>query len=189
MVEMAPIGFALALVPERIFDPLSEAERQRVLAWLEPINQFPLAPNNWWFFQVLVNLTFARVGGPFNHATVNEALEKIDGYYLTDGWYRDGEIGVSDFYNAWAFHFYGLIYATPAAEADPERYTRFGERARRFAADWEARFDSSGRVVPYGRSLTYRFVAAAFWCELAFAGEEALPWGEVRGLWSQHMRW
>ena len=44
-VKMAAIGFALALVPEHVFDPLSAAEQQRLLTWLEPINRHPLAPN------------------------------------------------------------------------------------------------------------------------------------------------
>lgn len=189
MVEMAPIGLALALVPERIFDPLNPQVQRQVLSWLEPINRSTPAPNNWWFFRVLVNLGFARVGGPVDETAVVEALEKIDSFYLGEGWYRDGELQNTDFYNAWALHFYGLIYATLAAKIDPDRSARFRERAHRFAADWEARFDASGRVIPYGRSLTYRFGGAAFWGALAFAGEEALPWEQVRGLWSQHLRW
>jgi hypothetical protein len=62
MVETAQIGLALALVPEHVFDPLSADERQRLLDWLEPINRHAAPPNNWWFFRVLVNLGFARVG-------------------------------------------------------------------------------------------------------------------------------
>lgn len=189
MVEVAPIGLALALVPEQIVDPLSPAERQRVLDWLEPINRHPAPPNNWWFFRVLVNLGFARIGGPFDQAAVEESLRTIEGYWLGDGWYRDGVLQNTDFYNAWAFHFYGLIYAVLAAKTDPERSARFRERARRFAVDWEARFDSSGRIIPFGRSLTYRFGGAAYWGALAFAGEEALPWGQLRHLWTQHLRW
>lgn len=189
MVEMAPIGLALALVPEHVFGPLQPAARERLLHWLEPINHIKPAPNNWWFFRVLVNLGFDRVGGPVDRAAMEESLEAIDSFSLGDGWYRDGAIQNTDFYNPWAFHFYGLIYAQLAARDDPERAERFRERARRFATDWEAWFDRSGRVVPFGRSLTYRFGAAAFWGALAFAGEAALPWGRIRHLWSQHMRW
>jgi hypothetical protein len=189
MVEAAPIGLALALVPEQVFDPLGADERRGLLGWLEPINRLAPAPNNWWFFRVLVNLGFARVGGPFDRAAVDGSFEKIESYWLGDGWYRDGELENTDFYIAWAFHFYGLIYATLAAQTDPDRCARLRQRARRFAKDWEARFDAFGRVVAYGRSLTYRFGGAAFWGGLAFADEDALPWGQVRGLWAQHLRW
>ena len=46
--------------------------------------------------RVLVNLGFARVGGPVDRAAVDEALDKIDGYYLGDGWYRDGDLQNTD---------------------------------------------------------------------------------------------
>lgn len=41
--------------------------------------------------------------------------------------------------------------------------------------------------------MTYRFAMAAFWgalaLALALAGEEALPWGVVKGLYLRHLRW
>ncbi|WP_045234929.1 DUF2264 domain-containing protein, partial [Deinococcus pimensis] len=46
-----------------------------------------------------------------------------------------------------------------------------------------------GAALPFGRSLTYRFATGAFWGALAFADVEALPWGELRGLWARHLRW
>lgn len=175
MDEAAPIGLALALVPEQIFYPLTPDERQRVLDWLAPMNCRQPVPNNWWFFRVLANLGLARVNGPFDQDALDESLSNIDEYWLGDGWYRDGEIQNTDFYNAWAFHFYGLIYAVLANDTDPDRSGRFRERARSFAGDWEARFDSSGRVVPYGRSLTYRFGGAAFWGAWPSQGRRRSP--------------
>lgn len=187
-VEMAPMGLALALIPDLFFDPLPDEARERLVAWLDSINHHPLAPNNWQFFRVLVNLGFARVGATVNQQAMDESLALIDSYWLGDGWYQDGKVANTDFYNPWALHFYGLIYATLHGGKDPERAARFRERARRFATDWEARFDAAGRVIPFGRSLTYRFGAAAFWGALAFATEEALPWGQIRGLWARHVR-
>ena len=37
--------------------------------------------------------------------------------------------------------------------------------------------------------MTYRFACAGFWAALAFADEEALPWGEVKGYYLRHLRW
>ncbi len=187
-VEMAPMGLGLALIPQFFFDPLPAAARDHLIAWLDSINHHPLAPNNWQFFRVLVNLGFAQIGAPVNQKAMDESLELIDSYWVGDGWYQDGKIANTDFYNPWALHFYGLIYATLHGAQDPERAARFRERARRFATDWETRFDGAGRVIPFGRSLTYRFGSAAFWGALAFAGEEALPWGQIHGLWAKHMR-
>ncbi len=36
--------------------------------------------------------------------------------------------------------------------------------------------------------MTYRFAHAAFWAALALAGEEAIGWGRVKGLYLRHLR-
>lgn len=189
-VEMAALGFAMALVPEEIYWPLSPQQRDNVISWLAEINDTPIMENNWQFFRVMVNLGFARVGGPTDESAVNQSLNKIDSYYIEDGWYQDGTmLRTTDFYGPFALHFYGLIYAVAAKESDPQRASDFRERARLFARHWESRFDSEGRVIPYGRSMTYRFAGASFWGALAFADIEALPWGRIRNIWAQHLRW
>lgn len=189
-VEMAALGFAMALAPDEIFSPLSPKHRQNVIDWLADINSAELMDNNWQFFRVMVDLGLAQVGGPRDKSAVSRALEKIDSFYLQDGWYQDGPtLRTTDFYGPFALHFYGLLYAQLAQDEDPSRAEEFRERARLFARHWEARFDSEGRVIAYGRSMTYRFAGAAFWGALAFAGVEALPWARIRHLWAQHLRW
>jgi hypothetical protein len=44
-------------------------------------------------------------------------------------------------------------------------------------------------VVPYGRSLTYRFAAVSLFSACAFAGLDILPWGVLKGLVLRHLRW
>ncbi len=41
----------------------------------------------------------------------------------------------------------------------------------------------------FGRSLTYRFACGGIWGALAYAGVEALPWGEIKGHYLRHLRW
>ena len=43
------------------------------------------------------------------------------------------------------------------------------KRARRYAQDFIFWFGDRGEALPYGRSLTYRFAQAGFWCGLALA--------------------
>jgi hypothetical protein len=189
MVEMASIGLALALVPEHVWEPLPAVARERLVAWLDGINRHEPHGNNWQFFRVLVNLGLRRVGAPVAAEPLEASLRLLESHYVGDGWYRDGEIpGNFDLYVAWAYHFYGLVYAVLSADEDPDRCKRFRERARRFALDFEHWFDSRGAVIPYGRSLTYRFAAASFWAALAFADEEAIPWGRVKGIYLRHLR-
>jgi hypothetical protein len=187
MVEMAAIGFALAFVPEHLWDPLPTGVRDNLVRWLDRINQFPPNLNNWQFFRVLVNLGLQRVGRPFNEQANRESLDLVESYYRGDGWYHDGANDHADYYVAWAMHVYGLLYAA-ARDHDPEQAARYRERARLFARDFQHWFDPRGAAIPFGRSLTYRFCQGSFWGALVLADEEALPWGRIKGLYLRHLR-
>lgn len=192
MVEMAAFGLALAIAPDEFFEPLTDQQKQNVVDWLQPINEIGLRDNNWQFFRVLVNLGFQRVGVDVATEAVEESLGTLESNYLGDGWYQDGETQkTTDFYIPFAFHYYSLIYARLAAETDPERSETFKKRAAEFAPDFAARFDSEGRTIAYGRSMTYRFAAAGFFGALAFGDVEPenVSWGEIRGHWARHLRW
>ena len=187
MVEQAVVGLGLALAPDVLWSPLSEAERDRLADWLGRINRFEPVENNWQLFRVLVNLGLEAVGRPIDEAAMEASLDRIETYYRGDGWYGDGKGGARDHYVAWAIHSYGLVYAR--LRPDDPRSAKYVERARLFAEDFEWWFDSEGGALPFGRSLTYRFAAASFWSALVFADVEALPWGRVKGLLLRHLRW
>ncbi|MDJ0785919.1 MAG: DUF2264 domain-containing protein [Myxococcota bacterium] len=187
MVEQAAIGLGLALVPEELWEPLSGRSQEQLVEWLRRIERFDPVPNNWQFFRLLVQRGLARVGVEIDEAAQERSLAMLDGFHLGDGWYEDGKGGARDHYVGWAFHAYGLLFAKLLPEHPMS--ARFRERARLFASDLEAWFDPTGGVVPFGRSLTYRFAAAGFFSALALAEEEALPWGVVKGIVVRQLRW
>jgi hypothetical protein len=189
LVEMASIGLALALVPEHVWEPLDPRARAHLAGWLGAINRREVADSNWLFFRVLVNVGLARVGAEHDRRVMHAALDRLEQFYLGDGWYADGMSAQRDYYVPMAFHYCGLIYAQLAGEQDPERAQRFRERAAMFARQFVHWFAADGAALPFGRSLTYRFAQGAFWGALAFAGLEALPWGVIKGLALRHLRW
>ncbi|MEO6994005.1 MAG: DUF2264 domain-containing protein, partial [Lacunisphaera sp.] len=71
-VEQAAFGFALALAPQQVWNPLTPEVRSRLAAWLQHINRVQLVPSNWLFFRVLVNLGLERCGESFSQ-------ERVDG--------------------------------------------------------------------------------------------------------------
>lgn len=189
LVEMAVFGFALALIPERIWEPLGERERRNLFRWLNQINERPVYDCNWLFFRVLVNMGFRKIGLPYDAVQMEENLRRIDDFYLKDGWYADGIGGHSDYYVPFALHYYGLLYAKLMGAEDPERAARFRQRAERFARDFLRWFAADGSALPYGRSLAYRFSQSAFWSALAYAGTDSVPPGVLKGLVLRHLRW
>ena len=189
-VEMAVIGMGLALAPEKIWWPLEPHARERLVDWLLSINRTSLPKNNWSFFRVLVNAGLRCVGARHEPAVLEQTLQEIENYYLGDGWYADGVGQPCDYYVSFALHFYGLVYAVIAGRDDPVRAALYRERAAAFAHDFIYWQDADGAMLPYGRSLTYRFAQVAFWSAYAFAGVQGeFPPGVVKGLVLRHLRW
>ena len=188
-VEMAPFGMALAMVPEKIWNPLSEKEKKNLEDWLLQINPGNVGTNNWLFFRVFVNIGLKKVGASYDEALLEETLKQLDSHYIADGWYSDGITAQRDYYIPFAMHFYGLIYSVLMEKDDPKRATAYKERAGIFAKDFIHWFANDGSALPFGRSLTYRFAMGAFWGGLAFAGVEAFSWGIIKKLTLEHLRW
>lgn len=196
-VEMSAIAYALLMVPQHVWHPLEESDKQRVGAWLGGINDpnAEVSDNNWRWFRVFVNLALRQIGMEADSHGMSRDLDRLDSFYLADGWYADGppreEAGGrrGDYYIPMAMHFYALAYARFENERDPVRSQRYRERARAFASQFIHWFAPNGAAIPFGRSLSYRFAQGAFWSACAFAGEEVLPWGVVRGLLARHLRW
>ncbi|WP_248910642.1 DUF2264 domain-containing protein [Halocatena marina] len=190
-VEMAAVGVGLALAPDELWDPLSAETQQNLVEALNQANDASLYECNWKFFRVLATLGLRSVNADHDWERTQETLNTLESFYLDNGWYSDGPADERpcDHYIAWSMHCYGLIYASLAADDDPKRADRFRERARQFAKQYKHWFHQSGAGLPFGRSLTYRTAQAAFWGSLALADVEALPWGEIRGLWARNIRW
>ncbi|GGF75884.1 hypothetical protein GCM10010912_21300 [Paenibacillus albidus] len=189
LVEMAAFGFALSLIPERIWGPLNERERSNLYRWLNQINGHPCYDCNWLFFNILVNMGFRKAGLEYDAEQLENNLKRIDDFYLTEGWYSDGVGGHADYYVPFAFHYYGLLYARLLGDEDPERARLFKDRAGVFAGEFLQWFAPDGSALPYGRSLAYRFAQSAFWGALAYAEVDVLSPGVLKGLVLRNLRW
>lgn len=186
LVELAAIGLTLRLVPEHVWEPLSDTQKHNVAAYLLAARPKEYADNNWKFFRLMVDMGLKQVGVVFDPEPADLFRAEIDAFYLGDGWYRDGVPRHVDHYIPFAFHFYGLILAT--LDDDP-RNERYRERARAFANDISRWYADDGAALVFGRSMTYRFATGGLWGALAFASEEALPWGVIKGYYLRLLRW
>ncbi|MGN7941179.1 DUF2264 domain-containing protein [Metabacillus sp. 22489] len=189
IVEMAVFGLALLLIPDKIWEPLNEQERANLSGWLRQINHVKAHDCNWLFFPVLVNIGLKFVGEPYDEGLVEQNLQRIDEFYLGNGWYADGIDGHCDYYGPFAIHYYSLIYAKYMEKEDPIRAVTYKNRAEVFAKDFIHWFASDGSALPYGRSLTYRFAQAAFWSACVFANIEPFSLGVMKGLILRNLRW
>ncbi len=186
-VEMAAVAYGLLFAKDKLWDSLDDNAKDNLYEWLEQINQHDVCDSNWRFFRVIVNIAFKKIGRPYSRARLNEDLNRIDEFYISDGWYRDGVHGQTDYYISFAFHFYSLIYAIVMKNDDKERAALYKERACEFAKTFIYWFDEDGEALPYGRSLTYRFAQCAFWGAAVAADIRPFPIEVMKGIIARNL--
>lgn len=178
LAEAASVALALHETRPWLFDRLTSPERERVVAWLAGAVGKRTPDNNWVLFRVVVEQFLASVGGPHEPGEITGGLERIEEWYVGDGWYSDGKGKNFDYYCGWAMHQYPSLWARMSG--DTARQKLYASRLSRFLEQYQHFFAADGGPVHQGRSLTYRFAAVApFWLG-ALTGASPLPPGRTR---------
>lgn len=188
LVELAAIGLALRLVPEQLWQPLSAPEKERALAYFLAAREHKYGHSNWKLFRLMLDMGLHAIGAPADEAGNRACAADVERCYLSDGWYSDGPKGSVDHYAAFTFHILGLSLAALDRE-HPAYNARYRERARQSVSDITRWFADDGPALAFGRSMTYRFAAGGYFGAFAFANEEAMPWGILKGFYLRHLRW
>ncbi|RAO37671.1 hypothetical protein PSN13_01666 [Micromonospora saelicesensis] len=183
-VEAASIALVLDMTRPWIWDRLPSVVRERVVDYLRPAVGDDTYPRiNWVWFRLVVQTFLRSVGGPHSLDEMNEDLTTHDGFVRGDGWMSDGPHRAYDHYVGWALHLYPTLWARMAGAADLAEQRRERDLAGldRFLSDAVALVGADGSPLIQGRSLTYRFAAAApFWVG-AIAGVPSVSLGRLRG--------
>ncbi len=182
-VEAASIALILDLTRPWVWDRLAPAVRERVVEYLSPAVGDPTYPrNNWVWFRLVVQTFLRSVGGPWSAGEMAEDLATHDTFQRADGWFSDGLDRSYDHYVGWALHLYPTLWARMAGAADLAAKRSGRDRAAldRYLRDAVALVGADGSPLIQGRSLIYRFAAAApFWVG-ALAEVPSLRPGQLR---------
>ncbi|MGI5189218.1 DUF2264 domain-containing protein [Promicromonospora sp. CA-289599] len=179
-VEAASLALILDMTRPWIWDRLSPDVQERTVEYLASVVGDPDYPdNNWVWFRIVVETFLRSVGGPFSADDMVHDLAAHDRFRRPGGWFADGPERSFDHYAGWALHLYPALWermtgATEVASAAGDDLTTRSaadrEHLARYLDDALALVGSDGGPLVQGRSLTYRFAAAApFWAG-AFAG-------------------
>ncbi|GAA3144683.1 DUF2264 domain-containing protein [Streptomyces rameus] len=189
LVEAASVALALRLTRPLLWDRLDDAVRQRTASWLADALTAEPWPCNWELFPVTVGGFLAEIGHREETArkAIDRGLERVEGWYVGDGWYTDGDGRKFDYYNGWAMHLYTVLHAWLAD--DGELLAVYGRRLSRHLADHARLFGGDGAPLRQGRSLTYRFATTAPLWLGALTGHTPLAAGETRRLASGALRY
>ncbi|MCZ2262186.1 DUF2264 domain-containing protein [Isoptericola sp. QY 916] len=182
-VEAASIALVLDLTRPWIWDRLDPAVQERVVDYLaEAVGDDTYPRINWVWFRLVVQTFLRSVGGPHSLDEMAADLATHDSFERADGWMSDGAERAFDHYAGWALHLYPTLWARMAGAADlaAPRRERDVALLDRFLQDAVALVGGDGSPLVQGRSLTYRFAAAApFWVG-AMAEVPSLPPGLLR---------
>ncbi|MEU4722699.1 DUF2264 domain-containing protein [Nonomuraea dietziae] len=186
MVEAASIAVGLHESRPWLWDQLPSQVRERVVTWLSGFIGKRTWDNNWMLFQTVSEEFVKSVGGPYEQHEIDRGLERIEQWYVGDGWYTDGGTRNFDYYGGWALHLYPLLWTRMSG--DEERATLYRGRLTEFLTTYQHFFGSDGAPVHQGRSLCYRFASLAPVWMGALADATPLAPGQTRKLASSVAR-
>lgn len=181
-VEMSILTMSLEVAQPWLWDPLTQAEKDQVANWLGQMRGTARYWNNHLYFSILT-IEFLRAHGygqPGDQESIDYMFELLESMQIGGGWFKDGTNESYDYYNAYAFHTYGLWWVWKFGHTNPERAARWQHWAEQFIPDYVHFFASSGENVPYGRSITYRFNSLGVFGMAPHVGLQAVPYGEMR---------
>ncbi|WBB89903.1 DUF2264 domain-containing protein [Verrucosispora sp. WMMC514] len=190
-VEAASLALILDLTRPWLWDRLPADVQERVVRYLAPAVGDDTYPRiNWVWFRLLVQTFLRSVGGPYSLDEMAEDLATHDSFARPAGWMADGPDRAYDHYVGWALHLYPTLWARMAGAGDLAAGRRDRDRSHldRFLRDAVALVGADGSPLIQGRSLIYRFAAAApFWVG-AIAGVPSISLGQLRRAATQTVR-
>jgi len=182
-VEAASIALVLDLTRPWIWDRLDPVVQERVVVYLSHAVGDDTYPRiNWVWFRLVVQTFLRSVGGPFSLGEMAEDLATHDGFARAGGWMADGRERSYDHYVGWALHVYPTLWGrmVGAEEFAAPRREHDTAMLDRYLTDAIHLVGGDGSPLIEGRSLAYRFAAAApFWTGV-IAGVPSVPAGQLR---------
>ncbi|GAB4052788.1 DUF2264 domain-containing protein [Catellatospora paridis] len=182
-VEAASIALILDLTRPWLWDNLDPGVQQRVVDYLaQVVGDHTYPQTNWVWFRIVVEQFLASVGGPWSPDDMAADLATHESFARDGGWYCDGPERSYDHYAGWALHLYPILWSrmTGAQAQAAPLLPEYTARLDRYLLDAVRLVGADGSPLIQGRSLTYRFAAAApFWAG-ALAGTDALAPGLLR---------
>ncbi|MFC0111919.1 DUF2264 domain-containing protein [Kibdelosporangium aridum] len=167
-VEAASIALVLQLTRPWLWDQLDSAVQDRVIAWLSTVVGQPYPPINWVWFRIVVESFLREVGGPWSAEDIYQDLSVHQSLRRADGWLSDGRERSYDHYTGWALHLYPLLWThlfdVTGTLCPQSLRDLWASDLTRYLDDAAVLVGADGSPLMQGRSLAYRFAAAApFW--------------------------
>lgn len=179
LVEFGALALSLTVMPEIIWDPLTQEEKDALAALMLSYGNGPTIDSNWRFFNIFVLSFFKDHGYEVKEGYLDEQLNKSLEKYRGCGWYNDSP--AYDYYSMWAFQMYGMIWAHYYGDKfNPEAGRRFVNNFRDLVPNYPYMFAKDGRMNMYGRSITYRIATVVPFPLMGWLNDDTINYGWMR---------
>ncbi len=179
LVEFGALALSLTVMPEIIWEPLTQKEKDDLAALMLSYGNGPTIGSNWCFFNIFVMSFFKNQGYEVKDGYIDELLQKSLAQYRGYGWYNDSP--AYDYYSMWAFQMYGMIWAHYYGEKfNPEAGRQFVSNFRDLVPNYPYMFAEDGKMNMYGRSITYRIAAAVPFPLMGWLNDPSINYGWMR---------
>lgn len=179
LVEFGALALSLTVMPEIIWEPLTQKEKDDLAALMLSYGNGPTIGSNWRFFNIFVMSFFKDQGYEVKDGYMDELLQKSLAQYRGYGWYNDSP--AYDYYSMWAFQMYGMIWAHYYGEKfNPEARRQFVSNFRDLVPNYPYMFAEDGKMNMYGRSITYRIAAAVPFPLMGWLNDPSINYGWMR---------
>jgi hypothetical protein len=180
IVEAAELATGLWLGRGRLARRLGPEGLRQALDWLSQVHGLDVFDDNWVLFPAVVAAVERGFGRRVPDSAIDVGLDIMLDRYRGDGWYTDGPGEAFDAYTGWAVHWDMLLWSRIDGDRRPRIRTLVEQRARAYLAGIVPQFAADGSRPLFGRSLGYRFAAAAPFALAELLGLDAVPPGLAR---------
>lgn len=145
--------------PKTTWEKLDKLTKQRYIECFKKVRLIKPLNNNWILFSGIIECFFIMVGEKPNKKKLINIINKMNNWYVGDGWYSDGQTFKMNYYNSFAIHplFIHIIEIMEKNHIEVPITSELAiERMQRFNVFLERLISPEGTFPPFGRSITYR---------------------------------
>jgi len=183
---------------DALWMPLDDVTKQRYIHELQGLHRYDPPYTNWLLFVAMEECFLMYVGADYDQYRIHLALNKVEEWYIGDGWYSDGPAFAFDYYNSYVIQpMYvdclemirarnprdnWLTKATGEISGIQNRYRQVVRRMQKYSVILERLISPEGTYPIIGRSIPYRMAVFQPLAQLAWREQlpDELTNGQVR---------
>lgn len=160
LVDAAYIAESFLRAPQATWEQLDKITQQRYIERFKKLRTIRPAYNNWLLFRAMTEAFLLFIDEEADHFALTVAMNKLNEWYLSDGWYSDGPEFALDYYNSYVMHpmFVEILEICQAKGFPTPISPKLAiQRMQRFNIFIERLISPEGTYPAFGRSVVYPF--------------------------------